>query len=78
VFHKGKYRRMRGCVAAASTLVRAFPSIAIVTRAAGYIVTDGELRRDNMVDYFVERLPWRADRPVVEEVLLRLLRWRGV
>ena len=24
---------------------------------AGHIVTDGELRRDNMIDYFVERLP---------------------
>ena len=41
------------------------------------IVTDGEPRRDNMVDYFVERLPGVQIDRVVQEVLLRFLRQRG-
>ena len=41
------------------------------------IVSDGELRRDNMIDYFAMRLARRADRPRLEALLLRLLRQRG-
>ena len=41
------------------------------------IITDGEPRRDNMVDYFLERLAGRPDRPFFEEVLLRFLRQFG-
>ena len=46
--------------------------------AAGVdVVSDGELRRDNMIDHFTTRLPGVQIDHGVEEVLLRLLRLRG-
>ncbi len=40
------------------------------------IITDGELRRDNMIDYFAERLPGVQVDHALEALLLRLLRQR--
>ena len=41
------------------------------------IVSDGEAQRDNMIDYFTERLPGVQLDSGLEALLLRLLRERG-
>ena len=41
------------------------------------IVSDGEVQRDNMIDYFTERLPGVQLDHGLEALLLRLLRERG-